>query len=235
MALVKGNKTANDTTSVTTSVPYTATITTHTHNIGADGALIVNTFYVNTRSCTGVTWNGVAMTKQGTWDNNDLGAAGRYDVWYLANPDTGNHDLVETYNTSGGNVTTLITSFTGADQTAPIRQSLHSGVATSPHSQTITILAGSMIMGIETARQSYSVTDSMNIDGTGKGFGALDIDTAISLIQLGVWTRNATLTAGTKTVTMTTNAPSFLTDNVRVEIQEAGAPPAPTRRRMWIC
>mgnify|MGYP003641286195 CR=1 FL=1 len=234
MALVKGNITANDTTAVTAGAPFTATITTHTQNVGADGALIVNTFYKNDRNCTGVTWNGVAMTKQGTWDNNNLGAAGRYDVWYLANPDTGNHDLVETYSTGGSNVTTLITSFTGADQIAPIRQSLQDGVSTSPNSKTITILAGSMIMGVATARQSYSVTNCTSIDGVTRGFGFCDIDTAISLIQLFVWTRGATLTAGTKTVIATTNAPSFLTDNLRVEIQEAGTPPAPTRR-IWVC
>ncbi len=225
MGLVKGNITPNDTTAIRPTAPLTATITTHSQNTGSAGLIVAVVFYNNVKTCTGATWNGSSMTKEITVNNNDLGAALQYDVWYLVAPSTGNHDLVYTFDTGGSNCTSLITSFTGADQTTPL-QSLTSGVATSPHTQAITIAANSMIMGIATSRQSQSVVDCINIDGTGFGFGSCDIDTAVSSAQVSAETRNANLSAGSKNVKMTTDAPSFLVDNTRIEIIEAAADPS---------
>ena len=232
MALVKGNVTPNDTAAIGTS-PNTAIITTHTQNAGTDRLLVVNVFYINTQSVTGVTWNGVSLTKEATWTNNDSGAAVKYDVWYLVAPDAGNHDLVYTFTNAGGNATSLLTSFTGADQTTPL-QSLSNVATTTPHSRTITISENSMIMGIATSRYTLDSSQAIRIDGVAFGFGSCDIDTAISLAQVAVETRNANLTAGSKTVITDTIADSFFADNTRIEIIEsAGAPPV-TRRRMWV-
>ena len=232
MGLLKRNMTVDDTAAIGTS-PNTAIITDHTHNTGADGHLVVNVFYINTKSVTGVTWNGVALTKQGGWTNNDTSAAVKYDVWYLIAPDTGNHDLVYTFNTGGGNATSLITSFTGADQTTPL-QSLSNVAAATPHSRTITISENSMIMAIGTSRWTFDGSQALRIDGTAYGFGSCDIDTSVSSAQVCVQTRNANLTAGSKTVITDTTADSFFADNTRVEIIEAGVAPPSARRRMWL-
>lgn len=218
MALAKGNVTANDTAAIGTS-PNTATITTHTQNSGTDRLLVVTPFYVNTKNCTGVTWNGTALTKLATYTNTNAGAALQYDVWYLVAPDAGNHNLVYTFDVGGGNTTSLITSFTGADQTTPLKQATNAA-ANTPHSQSITISENSMIMGIGTSRYTLDSVDCINIDGTGFGFGSCDIDTAISLAQVAVQTRNARLSAGSKTVIIDTIADSFQADNTRVEILE---------------
>ena len=220
MAIVKGNLTADDTAAIGSS-PNTATITTHSQNGGSDRLLVVNVFYINTKNCTGVTWNGVALTKERTVVNNNAGAALRYDIWYLVNPASGNNNLVYTFDVGGGNCTSLLTSFTGASGV----NSLTSTAANTPYTQAITISAGSMIMGIGTSRYTLDSIDCINIDGTGFGFGSCDIDTAISLAQVAVETRNATLTAGSKDVIIDTIADSFQADNTRVEILAAAATP----------
>lgn len=220
MAIVKGNLTANDTAAIGTS-PNTATITTHNQNTGTDGLLVVTVFYINTKNCTGVTWNGVSLTKEITVVNTNAGAAVQYDVWYLTSPATGVNDLVYTFDTGGGNCTSLLTSFTGASGL----NSATSTAANTPYTQSITISAGSMIMGIGTSRYTLDSIDCINIDGTGFGFGSCDIDTAISLAQVAVETRNATLTAGSKDVIIDTIADSFQADNTRVEILAAAATP----------
>jgi hypothetical protein len=217
--LTKGNVTADDTAAIGSS-PNTATITTHTQNSGSDRLLVVNVFYINTKNCTGVTWNGTALTKLYSQDYTDTGAALTQDVWYLIAPDTGNHDLVYTFDSGGGNCTSLLTSFTGADQTTPLNY-LHTDAANSPHSQSITISADSMIMAIGCSRWSYSTVQAITIDGTKYGFGSCDIDTAISSAQVCVETRNARLTSGSKTVILETVTPTYKTSNTRVEIVQA--------------
>lgn len=218
MGLVKGNLTADDTAAIGSS-PNTAIITTHSQNTGSDGLLVVNVFYINTKNCTGVTWNGTALTKQFTQDYTDTGSALTFDVWYLVAPDTGNHDLVYTFDSGGGNCTSLLTSFTGADQTTPVKH-LHTGATNTPNSQSITISENSMIMGIGCSRWTFDTGDAINIDGVGFGFGSCDIDTAISSAQVCVETRNANLTSGSKTVITDTIADSYKASNTRVEILE---------------
>lgn len=229
MALVKGNMTVDDTAAIGSS-PNTATITDHNHNTGADGLLVVNVFFVNTKTLSSVTWNGTALTKKGGWDNTDSGAAVTYEVWYLVAPDTGTHDLVYTFTTGGGNCTSLITSFTGADQTNPLPQALNSVAANTPHTQSITISANSMIMGIGTSRWTFDSIDAINIDGTGFGFGSCDIDTSISLAQVCVETRDANLSAGSKNVIIDTIDNTYKASNTRVEIAESSGGGGGTRR-----
>ena len=233
MGLVKGNLTANDTAAIGPG-PNIATITTHTQNSGTDRLLVVNVFYINTKNCTGVTWNGDALTNLFTQDYTDTGSALTFDVWYIVAPDNGNHDLVYTFDSAGGNCTSLITSFTGADQTTPLKY-LHNGATNTPHSRTITISENSMLQGIGCSRWSFDTGDAINIDGTGFGFGSCDIDTSISSAQICVETRNANLTAGSKTVIIDTIADSYKASNTRVEILESAGPPPVTRRRMWVC
>lgn len=219
MGLVKGNITANDTTAIGTS-PNTATITTHTQNTGADGLIVAVVFYTDTNTVTGVTWDGVAMTSQIAIAMDDTDANLKYSVWYLVAPATGNKNLIYTFSSGGGNATSLITSFTGAAQTSPL-QSLNSVPSATPNSKTITISANSMLMAIGTSRWSFDGTAALTIDGTAFGFGACDIDTSVSSAQVCAQTRNANLTAGSKTVITDTIADSFWADNTRIEIKES--------------
>jgi uncharacterized repeat protein (TIGR01451 family) len=71
---------------------------------------------------TGVTYNGVAMTRAGF--HNDSTNVRRVEMWYLAGPATGLNNVTVTELIPGaGNVGTVVgaTTFTGADQTSPIR------------------------------------------------------------------------------------------------------------------
>ncbi len=74
-------------------------------------------------SVTGVTYNGVALTRAGF--HNDSTNVRRVEMWYLINPATGNNSVVVTENiiSALATVGTVVgaTTFTGADQTTPIR------------------------------------------------------------------------------------------------------------------
>ena len=219
MALVKGTVTENIGVG---TVGTTATLS-HNSNTGTDRLLVVFIGYASTNNCTAVTYNGVSMTKQGSWIMNDSGAGFEYDIWYLVAPATGSNNIVATM-TAAGTIGMMGTTFTGAEQTTPL-QSLNSAAATTPHTQSITISDQSMIMGIGSSRYSFDSTAAMTIDGTSSSFAGTDINGAIFLAQVCVWTRNANLSAGSKNVTTDTIANSFFADNTRIEIKAAAATP----------
>jgi uncharacterized repeat protein (TIGR01451 family) len=92
----------------------------------------------NTTTVSGITYNGVALTKAGA--HNDESLVRRTEIWYLINPATGANNVVVTLNIPGsGTIGTVAgaTTYRGADQTSPIRTyaSSDSGVTTSanPH------------------------------------------------------------------------------------------------------
>lgn len=68
----------------------------------------------------GVAYNGTSLVSAGT----QLNGSRRTEIWYLAAPATGNHSVVVTLNIPGGGTIGIVagaTTFTGADQTTPIR------------------------------------------------------------------------------------------------------------------
>jgi uncharacterized repeat protein (TIGR01451 family) len=75
---------------------------------------------------SGVTYNGVALARAGA--HNDSGLTRRVEMWYLAAPSTGLNNVVVTVNLPGGTgvlgVVVGAATFTGADQTIPIRSFL---------------------------------------------------------------------------------------------------------------
>ena len=228
MALVKGTVTENIGVG---TIGTTATLS-HNSNTGTDRLLVVFVGYASTNTCSTVTYNGVSMTKQGGWIMNDTSAGFEYDIWYLVAPDTGSNDIVATF-TGSGTIGMMATTFTGALQVSPL-QSLNSAAANTPHSQNITISANSMIMGIGSSRSSIDSTAAITIDGTAVAFASADLNGAIFLAQVAVWTRDANLTSGSKVVIVDTVADSFKADNTRIEIKEAATPVA-SRRRIIIC
>jgi hypothetical protein len=230
MALVKG--TVSEDISIGTTGGSNEGTLSHNSNTGTDRLLVVFVGYPSTNNCTAVTYNGTSMTKQGSWIMNDAGAGFEYDIWYLVAPDTGTNNVVGTFDSSG-TVGIMATTFTGAEQTTPL-QSLNSAAANTPHTQSITISDQSMIMGIGSSRYSFDSTAAITIDGTAKSFATTDINGAIFLAQVCVWTRDANLSSGSKDVITDTIADSFNADNTRIEIKEAAAAPV-TRRRIIIC
>lgn len=229
MALVKGTVSAN--VSIGIAAGTNQATLSHNSNTGTDRLLVVFVGYQNTLTLSGVQYNGVSMTKQGGWTMTDTGAGLAYDIYYLVAPDTGTNNIVASFNTTG-TIGMMATTFTGAEQTTPL-QSLNSAAANTPHTQSITISENSMIMGIGTSRYSLDSTAPITIDGTATSLGSTDLNGAIYLAQVAVWTRNANLTSGSKDVITDTIADSFKADNTRIEIKEAAAAPA-TRRRIII-
>jgi signal peptidase I len=81
----------------------------------------MNIFGGNTSTVSGVIYNGVALTRAGF--HNDSANQRRTEMWYLIAPATGNHNVTVTANIPAGTIGAVAgaTTFTGADQTSPIR------------------------------------------------------------------------------------------------------------------
>ncbi len=75
---------------------------------------------------TGVTYNGVALTRAGF--HNDVGLTRRVEMWYLIGPAAGAHNVIVTLSLPGGTGTVGVvagaTTFTGVDQAVPVRSFL---------------------------------------------------------------------------------------------------------------
>ena len=133
---------------------------------------------------SGVTYNGTALQSA----VNQLNGSRRTEIWYLAGPATGNHNVVVTLNIPGAGGTIGVvagaTTFTGADQTTPIRSfGLNSGtsanafvnVASSPNDMvldTLALLQGNTAAITSTAQtQQWAVTSGASNRDT-YGFGS---------------------------------------------------------------
>ncbi len=120
--------TASPTTSLAQRVTSAANTVSLAHNTitGSNLVLVVgvsmNISARNTSTVSGITYNGVALTLAGV--HHDSTNVRRVEMWYLIGPATGNHNVVVTENVPGaGTIGTVVgaTTFTGADQTTPIR------------------------------------------------------------------------------------------------------------------
>jgi uncharacterized repeat protein (TIGR01451 family) len=114
----------------------TTTITfPHTTAAGSNRVLVVgismNIANNTGASVSGVTYNGVALTQAGA--HNDGGLTRRAEMWYLVAPATGLNNVIVTVNLPGGTgvlgVVVGAATFTGADQTIPIRSFLSADAA----------------------------------------------------------------------------------------------------------
>ena len=108
----------------TITLPHTTTVA------GSNRVLVVgismNIVNNTGATVTGVTYNGVALKQAGA--HNDAGLTRRVEMWYLAAPATGLHNVIVTVNLPGGTGTLGVVvgaiTLTGADQTIPIRSFL---------------------------------------------------------------------------------------------------------------
>ena len=215
MALVKGTKTSNTNIGASYSAPQWFFTQNHTQDIGNDRMLVAVIAVTSSLALTNVKYAGVAMSLGGSWYSAPGSAL--YAVFYLANPATGSNALTVD-SSNNGTMALLAQSFTGADTTIQV---LHNDLANTPHSRTITVSAGSTIMGIGSSLYTFD-TNALTIDGTGVAFGDCDIHGSISTAQFCAYTlsRSGNLSAGTKTVITDSIADSFQTTNTRVEIKE---------------
>ncbi len=153
--------------SPTSSIAQQVTIATNTitfaHNtiVGTNLVLVVGvSMNVTARpatSVTGITYNGVALTFIGA--HNDSINVRRVEMWYLINPPTGNHNVVVTENmTIAGIIGSVVgaTTFTGADQTTPIRAFASNDGNGNTDAANVTVASGVNDM----------VIDTLGFDGT---------------------------------------------------------------------
>ena len=105
-----------------------APIVTLAHTTGGTNRVLVVGVSINIMNntgatVTGVAYNGIALTSAGA--HNDAGNMRRVEMWSLTAPATGNHNVVVTLNLPGATgplgVVVGATTFTGADQTSPLR------------------------------------------------------------------------------------------------------------------
>jgi len=213
MALVKGTTTVDMNIGASYSAPQWYFTQNHTVDTGTDRMLVVVIASTSSLTLTNVKYAGVTMSQGGTW--NSAPGSTQYSVFYLANPTTGSNALTVD-SSNNGIIALLCQSFTGADTTIQV---LHNDLADTPHSQTITISANSMIMCIGSSLYTFD-TNAITIDGTGFGFSSCDLNGSVSTAQFCAHTRNTNLSSGSKTVITDTIADSFQATNTRVEIKE---------------
>lgn len=110
-------------------------------------ALLAYSDYYGTPNVSGVTFNGVALTKHNEvvsaeWEFSVKGSA---EIWYLVNPDIGSHTMSISY-TSGGSTTHnnryMAVSIENANQVTPFRDSLYNQV----NSQDLATEAGDLVV-----------------------------------------------------------------------------------------
>lgn len=208
MALVLGNQTNSN------QNPGASTQTlAHNHGGGSDGLLLVTIAMSNTVSVNGMTYNGVAMTQ--VQQTTSTTYSSRYATFYLLNPATGSNNIVITFSSNQWNSTGIFAqSYSGADG---IGNYGYNDAANTPHSQSLTISAGSSIylMGNSSNAQSFGyVIDGVTQTNVGNGFNINNqVESAYSAVIA---------TAGSKTVTTTVDFGTIT--NYRVEVKEKAAP-----------
>ena len=210
MALVKGTKTST----IVLSCAPTGTIA-HSHDVGANGLLVVLIAWGNNVNLTGVTYGGVAMTRMIDY----YSGTGTYVTpFYLAAPATGSNNVVVTMSTTAA-VGFLAQSYTGAVSSIT-NVAWTSGEATSPTSQNITVSANSMLIAWSQSTFSFDSAAAITIDGVATGFGSCDLNGTVYTSQVCVHANNTNLSAGSKTVITDTQADIWICSNGILEIKE---------------
>ena len=159
---------------------------------------------------TGVTYNGVAMTKIVDETTAEWGVS----LWYLVNPATGNNNVVVTHSGAMARMCTSAMDFYNVDQSSPIRGSTDQNNATaSSMSASQTSVRGDVVLG---AIVHGSVSASVPASGEEEIF---DI-TNTSALHLAGYQRYANSTSTTIAPTWSGTTETYL---VTAAIQSAAA------------
>ena len=114
----------------------------HTHNTGSDGLIIAQFTMSNSRTYSGCTYGGVAMTQ--LYQINRSGLSQRMAFFYLENPPTGNNNIVVSFSGAQWNPISIhIRSFTNS---GGIGSSARTGGSATPNTQNLTVDQDSLII-----------------------------------------------------------------------------------------
>jgi len=208
MAIAIGNRTLSNLT------PGASTQTlSHTHNVGADGVLLVALCMSNTVDYSGVTYNGVAMTERLNYNSGSLSQ--RWAFYELASPATGANNIVITFTGTQWNpISVVAQSFTGATVGGAIG---NNDVGPTPNSKNLTIATNSIIylMGVSTQTQSsgYDINGSTRTNLFAHNTNR-QVEAALSATGIGAGSIACVTKVDVGNIT-----------NTRIEIPEAGTPP----------
>lgn len=124
------------TTSASAELTTAANTLTFNHTTTGTNLILVvgvslNTSGAGTQAVSSITYNGVALTSAVVQSNSN--ASSRSEIWYLIAPAIGTHPVVVTVNVAGSTTGAVAgaTTFTGADQTTPIRTSTSSSATSN--------------------------------------------------------------------------------------------------------
>jgi len=189
----------------------------HTQNTGSNGLIIAQFTMSNTRTYTGCTYGGVAMTQ--LYQLNRNGLSQRMAFYYLENPPTGNNQLRVNFNGSQFNPISMhIRSFTDC---GGIGASLRTGGSSSPHTGNLTVEEDSLIM--ITSCCVNAIATQQIPTGTNRTFTTHNTNRQVAT---GSISANAGESAGTVSVRATSVFGNLTLD--RTEIKGLSAPVSDT-------
>ncbi|HZR66755.1 MAG TPA: C25 family cysteine peptidase [Terriglobales bacterium] len=194
MAVDATTSAQNELTTAANTLTFAHTTTATGTNLVLVVGVSMNISQRTATTVSGITYNGVALTRAGV--QNDSSNAVRTEIWYLINPGTGTHNVVVTENI-GGILSTIgtvagATTFTGADQTTPIRAfasnqsagtnaNAYVNVASGPNDYVLDTLAATS--GTTANITSPAQTQQWSLNSTGGtrdvyGFGSTRVGSA---------------------------------------------------------
>jgi hypothetical protein len=194
----------------------------HTHNTGSDGLIIAQFTMSNSRTYSGCTYGGQAMTQ--LYQINRGGLSQRMVFYYLENPPTGANDLVVSFSGAQWNPISIhIRSFTGS---GGVGASGRTGAQSTPHNKDITVEEDSLIM-ITSCSSNVILTQEIPT-GTTRTFTTHNTNKQVAT---GAISADAGHSAGVVNVTSSAGSGNITLD--RTEIKGLGA--GGSTRRIIIC
>ena len=172
------------------------------------------------------TYNGVALTKI---DAQNAGTYCRSELWYLIAPAAGTHDIVVT--AGAVQAVTIIggaTSWTGADQSAPLGTAAKATGTTTPATVNVTSVAGEYVVDSACAYKATAITMTVGAGQT----SAWNETPATGIVGAGSYEASAS----TITMSWTLNVASLGWATVAVPIKPSTAPgaTATTASEVWV-
>ena len=197
--------TKGNTTSANPTPGASSKTQAHTHNTGSDGLIIAQFTMSNSRTYSGCTYGGQAMTQ--LYQINRSGLGQRMAFFYLENPPTGSNNLVVSFSGSQWNPISIhIRSFTNS---GGVGASARTGGQSTPNTQSLTVEDDSLIM--ITSCSINAITSQQIPQGTNRTYtqhntnrqvatGAISADTGHSA---GTISLRSTSTSGNLTLDRT--------------------------------
>jgi len=179
--------------------------------VGVDTFAIVGQYGI--QAVTGITYNGVSLTKI---DAQDAGVYCRSELWYLIAPAAGTHDIIVTLAGTTAYIVGGATSWTGADQSAPLGTAAKATGTTTPVTVNVTSVAGEYVVDSACAYKATAITLTVGASQT----SAWNETPATGYVGAGSYEASAS----TITMSWTLSAAALGWATVAVPIKPATAP-----------